>query len=75
MNYSESLRYQVELSENWDDYNISFRSFIQWLRETKNFRNFLEAIEEVRKGLVSLEWVAMDYSIPVIYVKYWIKNQ
>ena len=71
----DSDRYQKELSEYSDEYLISKESFIEFLNVTNREQNFQTALDQIEKGLESLEWVAMDFTIPVIMVKWFLNKR
>ena len=59
-----SDRYQEELSDNSREY--------QYLAKENLWTAFQKDLEEVLKNQTTLEYIAVDYEIPVVMVKYFI---
>lgn len=51
------------------DYKISTKDFMDYLAKDDNEKVFFAQIERIKKGLLDLYDVAVDWSIPVIMVK------
>jgi len=69
---SDEMRYQWELSHFSDDYQTTLRLFQTYLKKHDKIYNFVKSLREYRKGQTTLEFVAMDWSIPVCMVKYYL---
>lgn len=68
MNYAENYRKELHTSSY---YRISLKDFMDWFNEDKTDstrKTFLQDVEE------DIYLAACDFSIPVIMVKYLIKN-
>jgi len=72
LHLSDNLRYQWELSHFQDDYQTTLKDFQNYLKKYNKFYNFVKTLQEYRKGQTTLEFVSMDWSIPVIMVKYYL---
>lgn len=53
-----------------DDYKISVKDFMDILEEAQQTRLFFSHIEEIKKGFLDEYDVAVDWSIPLIMVKW-----
>lgn len=57
-----------------NDYKISTKDFMDYLKEDDNEKTFFAQIEKIKKGLLDLYDVAVDWSIPVVMVKRFLAN-
>ena len=69
----DAIRYQTEITIN-TEYKISIKEFKEFLIATQLLVNFQKELEEIKKGLSTLEFVGIDFSIPVIMVKYFLNH-
>lgn len=58
------IQYETEMRENNTDYNITLKEFMNWLKENCKKANFKKSLKE---GMYE---TAVDFSVPVIMVKY-----
>ena len=61
------VQYEKEIITS-EDYNISLSEFVNWLKDNNKEADFRKSLKE---GLYE---TAVDFSIPVIIVKYLEKN-
>ena len=66
------MQYQEELSDNDREYYITLDTFKRYLTKRELWDIFQAQLEYIWKGLITLEYVAIDYEIPVIMVKYFL---
>ena len=67
-----SDKYQEELSDNSRGYHVSIENFAMYLAKENLWTAFQKDLEEILKNQTTLEYVAVDYEIPVVMVKYFI---
>ena len=59
-----------------NDYQISIIEFCSWVTETSDrIETFMNYLESIHKGIETIINMAIDYSIPIIMIKYFIKNK
>ena len=68
------MQYQEELSDNNREYHISIDDFKNYLTKKELWGTFQTALKDILKRWVTLEYVAIDYEIPVAMVKYFLKT-
>lgn len=68
MNYAENYRKELHTSNY---YRVSLKNFIDWFNEDKTGGTKKIFLEDVAEDIFK---AAYDFSIPVIMVKYLIKN-
>ena len=61
------IQYETEINTN-EDYIVSLSDFINWLKDNNKEADFTKSL---KKGLYE---TAVDFSVPVIIVKYLEKN-
>ena len=59
------IQYEREMKENNADYNITLSELMNWLKENNKTEAFKKSVE--KEGMYE---TAVDFSIPVIMVKY-----
>ena len=69
------MQYQEELSDNSREYHISIDDFKNYLTKRELWDSFQWTLGEILKGWVTLEYVAVDYEIPVAMIKYFLKQE
>ena len=68
------MQYQEELSDNSRGYHVSIEDFTNFLKKNNEMASFQKALEEISKNQATLEYVAVDYEIPVAMVKYFLNK-
>ena len=68
------MQYQEELSDNSREYHVSIKDFTLYLKDNNEMGAFQKTLEEILKNQTTLEYVAVDYEIPVIMIKYFIRK-
>ena len=69
------MQYQEELSDNSRQYHVSIEDFTLYLKNNNEMDAFQKNLEEILKNQTTLEYVAVDYEIPVIMIKYFISKR
>lgn len=59
------IQYETEMRENNADYNITLSELMNWLKENNKTEAFKKSVE--KEGMYE---TAVDFSVPVIMVKY-----
>lgn len=59
---------------NNEEYKISAQDFRDWLKEDKKEAGFIKDLKEIEKDIITIYDVAVDYSITVSLVKFFMKE-
>ena len=68
--------YTRAMEDNKADFAINIAQFCYWLDETeKRVNTFLSSFEELKKGIINVYDLCIDYSIPMVMVKYFLTRE
>lgn len=66
-------RYQNDIKNHSKDYKVTISEFLTWLHEDRNReKTFANDLADVFNGNIDIYYIAVDYSIPIIMVKWFL---